>query len=209
MPFGPSTDERHLPSFRCSIVTPDASGIAHVEVIGVGETRALLIGATAQEMRDLGDDAGAENYLAMELQAADERGDLEGQVTALVWLSTTLSFMSRRAEGLEHARRAFALSRALPADRRVKSGLVLAGLLAGDDVEYAREAELLLGDLQRVIAEAKLDTRLEDMRLQRLEAVLRRSGQLERAAAASREVDRLRASGQGFSHARPTPAHAG
>lgn len=168
------------------------------------DRHAQQIAETAQRMRDSGDDSGVEDYLRTQLQLARERGDVASEVVSLEWLATTLAFSSRRPEGLQCARQAYAASSGLPEVKRVQSGLVLAGLLAGGDTQLAQEAQSVLEDLGQFIVAADLDTRFEDMRLQRLEAVLRRSGEAETAARVSGQVDQLRSLGAGFSNDHPS-----
>lgn len=160
------------------------------------------IAETAQRIRDAGDDAAAEAYLRDQLGLSRERRDLAGEVTALSWLATTVSFASRRAEGRDYARQAYEASAQLDEEERVKSGLLLAGLLIGDSDSVA-EAQSLTEDLRFLIAVSGLDSRYEDMRLQRLESTLRRAGQTEAAGAVAVEIDQLRAAGNGFSGSQP------
>jgi hypothetical protein len=160
------------------------------------------IAETAQRIRDAGDDAAAEAYLRNQLGLSRERRDLAGEVTALSWLATTVSFASRRAEGRDYARQAYEASAQLDEVERVKSGLLLAGLLIGDPDSFA-EAQSLLERLRSLIADSRLDSRYEDMRLQRLESTLRRAGQTDAAGAVAVGIGQLRAAGNGFSGSQP------
>ena len=140
----------------------------------------------------------AERYLLDAIRTARACGDRHAELVALEWLSTTLVFDGRRDEGVQHARHAREIASQLYGYRHIKCSLNLAGLLSRHGEDGNREAERILLALHEETTADGIDSRYEDMRLQRLESVYRASGRTSEARQVVAEIEALRACGKGF-----------
>jgi len=153
-----------------------------------------VIAETAQRLRNGGDIAGAEAYLRQEINMAAERGDRVSEIVGRLWLATTLAFDERWSEGAVVAQQAHEASRYVSPSLHARSALTLTGVLACIDEDSRRQAERILLELDT----SGIDSRYEDMRLQRLHMVYRRLGRAQEAKAVEEELSKRRASGKGF-----------
>ena len=168
---------------------------------GASDRVAVEIARRAQMLRDDEGTGKAERYLIDAIASARACGDKHAELVALEWLSTTLAFDGRREEGVACARQAREIASELYGYRHIKCSLTLAGLLSRHGDDGNREAERILLALREETTASGIDSRYEDMRLQRLESVYRASGRASEARQVAAEIEALRARGEGFADA--------
>ena len=169
--------------------------------VGDGGGAAAEIARRAHVLRNDEGPGKAERYLLDAIESARACGDKHAELVALEWLATTLAFDGRRDEGVQHARQAREIASQLYGYRHIKCSLTLAGLLSRHGEDGNREAERILLALREETTAHGIDSRYEDMRLQRLESVYRASGRVTCARRAAAEIMELRARGEGFADA--------